>query len=179
MKSFFIFLLSTLLVFSANAAEKRTVRGEFGINLYLRAAAKFSTHGVACVDQLYILPTAEDITKLVKFYEKRKEFVTFVPEGWDCDDFAREFKHYASVWSRNFYASPRAAVAVGIVWAELDGDLSDLFPGNHKLQFAYHATAVILRDDGQWLWFEPQTGSLTPVESMLFEGTVTVFRIEL
>lgn len=130
------------------------------------------------LDAIYIVPSSSDIVDLVKFFKKRKEFVSFTRDGWDCDNFAREFMHYASVWSRNHYGNAPAAIAVATVWVKCNGDVSDIFPGDHSLRHEYHVTNLILREDGQWFWFEPQSLALTPVESALYEDTLQVIRIE-
>lgn len=131
------------------------------------------------LDAVYIVPSSADIADLVKFYKKRREFTSFTKDGWDCDNFAREFMHYASVWSRNRYGNAPAAIAVATVWVKCNGDISDIFPGSHDLRHEYHVTNLILREDGQWFWFEPQTLTLTPVESALYEDTLQIIRIEL
>jgi hypothetical protein len=132
-------------------------------------------------DAVYIAPTADDIQQLLWFYRWRREGLGYIDEAWDCDNFAREFKYWADVWSVRYYSRSPAAIAVGVAYVCISGDITDLFPrSRHRLQApAYHCLNVILRADGQWLWFEPQTGQLVNVESMLYEGTISVFKIQL
>ena len=131
------------------------------------------------MDSLYVLPSQPDMDDLLKFYQKRKEPLPYVTDGHDCDDFARAFMHWAGVWSQHRYGRPKAAVAVGVAWVALHGDISDLFPGDHEHRTAFHVINVILREDGQWFFFEPQSRALSKVESMLYEGSLTISRIEL
>jgi len=129
-------------------------------------------------DGIYIAPTSEDIEQLLKFYRWRREGFPPIQEAWDCDNFAREFKHWADVWSVRYYARTPAALAVGMVYVRLDGDVSDIFPGLTNVH-CLHVLNVILRNDGQWLFFEPQTGRLVSVESMIYEGTLEVLKVNL
>lgn len=131
-------------------------------------------------DSVYIAPTQGDIEQMLKFYRARREGIPFLYQGFDCDNFAREFKHWADVWAVRFYSRTPAAVAVGMVYVKLSGDISDIFPGNHRYRAtAYHVLGVILRDDGQFFWFEPQSSQLVKVESMLYEGTLEVLKVNL
>ncbi len=130
-------------------------------------------------DSIYIAPTADDIQELLKFYRWRREGMEYLSEGFDCDDFAREFKHWATVWATRYYSHTPAALAVGMVYVHIDGDVSDIFPPSHEIREGYHVLNAILREDGQWLFFEPQTGCLVPVESMLYEGSIEVLKINL
>lgn len=130
-------------------------------------------------DNLYVMPSQADLDDLRKFYDKRRERLPYVTDGYDCDDFSRAFMHWAGVWSQHRYGRPKAGVAVGTAWVILHGNCSDLFPGNNSIITGHHVINVILREDGQWFWFEPQSGALSKVESMLFEDSLTVVRIEL
>ena len=131
------------------------------------------------LDAFYYAPDAEGLKDLFRFYAKRREFTNYMVDVWDCDDFAREFTHLSRVWHRLALGKGGAGLTVGTVYVKFDGDVSDLFPGSHALQSDYHVTNVVLASNGRWFWFEPQTGSFKPVESALYEGTITVLRIEL
>lgn len=132
-------------------------------------------------DSRYFCPTDSEITELLAFYNWRREDLRYISEAWDCDNMAREFKHWADVWAVHHYRHSAVAVAVGMVYVRLEGDVSDLFPsaGHELISTAYHVLGAILREDGQWLFFEPQTGRLVPVEGPLYEGSVTVLKINL
>lgn len=129
-------------------------------------------------DGIYIAPTADDIQQLLKFYRWRREGMEYLSEGFDCDDYAREFKHWATVWGVRYYSRTPAAVAVGMAYVHISGDISDIFSG-HELREGYHVLNVILRSDGQFLFFEPQTGALVPVESMLYEGSLEILKVNI
>jgi len=131
------------------------------------------------LDSRYVVPNSTDIAQLVTFYTTRKEFAKFYVEAWDCDDIAREFMHYSRVWTVQRYSKAPVAIAVALAYVRVDGDISDIFPGNHRIVRGLHVLNLILRDDGQWFFFEPQTLALAPVESMLFEGSITIMRVEL
>ncbi len=132
-------------------------------------------------DSAYLAPTQEDIDALLKFYRWRREGLGYLSEAWDCDNFAREFKHWADVWSVHYYDRAPVAVAVGMAYVKISGDVSDIFPsvGHKQIPIFYHVLNVIRRADGQWLFFEPQTGALVPVESMLYEGSIEVLKVNL
>jgi len=129
-------------------------------------------------DSLYISPTDEDIEAFLKFYRWRREGLPYVPEANDCDNFAREAKYLADVWAVRYYSRTPAAIAVGMVYVKLDGDVSDISPGQTDVH-GYHVLNVIRRSDGQWLFFEPQSGRLVPVESMIYEGGIEVLKVTL
>ena len=131
-------------------------------------------------DVVYVAPTADDIRQLLKFYHRRKEGLQYVKDAFDCDNFSREFKHWADVWSIRHYLGSRVGVAVGMVYVHIAGDITDIFPlSDHDLVKGYHVLNVIVRNDGQCLFFEPQTGILVPVESMIYEGSLEVIRVNL
>jgi hypothetical protein len=156
---------------------------------YEGLAAEISEHLHWCMpddvlsgpeDSIYIAPTAEDIQSLLKFYRWRREGMEYLPEGWDCDNFSREFKHWSDVWGVRYYSHTHAAVAVGMAYVKVDGYIEDIFPRSQGSWVSgYHVLNVILRADGQFLFFEPQTGALVPVESMLYEGSLEVLKINL
>lgn len=131
-------------------------------------------------DTLYIAPTEHDIKQLLKFYRPRRSGLEYLDQAWDCDNFAREFKYWADVWSTRYYSYTPSALAVGMAYVKLEGDLSDIFPGHHEYSpVVYHVLIVIMRNDGQWLWYEPQSGALVPVESMLYEGSAEIIKVNL
>jgi hypothetical protein len=122
-------------------------------------------------DSYYISPTQKDIEDMVVFAIAHKEFTPYVEEAWDCDNFAREAKHWMDVWSLRHYRHSRSAIAVGMAYVRLsdpDGEL-----------LGYHAMNVIRRNDGQWFFYEPQNGQLIPVDGPLSDGCITVLRITM
>jgi len=129
-------------------------------------------------DCLYISPTKDDIEAFLKFYRWRREGLPYLPEGWDCDNFSSEAKYLADVWAVRYYSHTPAAIAVGKAYVKLDGDVSDIFPGAIDVH-GYHVLNVIRRSDGQWLFFEPQSGRMVPIESMIYEGGIEVLKVTL
>lgn len=132
-------------------------------------------------DNLYLAPTQSEIKELIAFYEWRREDSEYVTDAWDCDNAAREFKHWADVWALHRYKHSAAAIAVGMVYVRAEGDISDIFPqGGHGYHpRSYHVLGAILREDLQWFFFEPSTRILVPVESLIYEGSLTVLKINL
>jgi hypothetical protein len=64
---------------------------------------------------------------------------------------------------------------MAVAFVKLDGPYP-LSAGEPYAQ-GYHAINVILRDDGQWFFFEPQNGRLCPVEGSIYEGAIEVLKI--
>jgi len=130
-------------------------------------------------DSFYISPTQAEIDEMVAFAVAHKEWTPYVEEAWDCDNFAREFKHWADVWAlRHFQA--RIAVAVAVAYVQLEGDISELYPGEDAIPLVYHAMIVIRRSDGQWFFLEPQSkGRMVPVDGLLCMGSLKVVKVNL
>lgn len=165
---------------SSFAKPKNELLGLNAPTLFLLTWAKFdAVKPPELVDRVYAVPSEADIKRLLKFHTKRKEFASYIPEQWDCDDFAREFQYLAHVWSRHHYGTTRVSLTVGRAYVQFNGNVSDLFPGDNSWRTDLHVTNVILRDDGRWFWYEPQSGALSPVESALYEGSITVYHIEM
>jgi len=126
-------------------------------------------------DAYYISPTKEDLAAMVAFVLENKEKTPYVEESWDCDNFAREAKHWMDVWALRNYRNSRAAVTVGVAYVKL----FIVLPDGEKFPLAYHALNVIRRSDGQWFFYEPQNGQLEPIELSLEDGSVEVVKINL
>lgn len=129
-------------------------------------------------DAIYIMPTDQDIRDFLRFYRWRREGLPFHDEAWDCDNISREAKHWADVWAYRYYGRSSASIAVGRAFVHMVGDIRDIWPGYVDVDF-YHVLNVILRADGQWLFFEPQNGKLVPIEGFIYERTIEVLRIEI
>jgi len=126
-------------------------------------------------DAFYISPTQEDLEAMVAFAVAHKEWTPYTEQSWDCDNFAREAKHWMDVWALRNYRNSRAAVSVGVAYVKI----FMVFPEGDKWLLGYHAMNVIRRNDGQWFFYEPQNGKLEPVELALEEGSVEVVKINL
>lgn len=130
------------------------------------------------VDGTYYAPTKAEIEDLLRFVAARRELLPYIPEAWDCDNFATEFYYWSQVWSvRHTHAAP-IAVAVGVAYVKLDGPYQ-LFRGEPYVQGVYHAINVILRNDGQWFFVEPQNGNIVPIEGSIYEGAIEVVKIAI
>lgn len=184
-----LFLLAFVLAPFANIKSSNTptkpeplvlVPG-IAISYSLREATGWFSSDVSRrpLDLLYAMPSNTDIGHIIKFCRDHRERTTVISEAWDCDDFAREFAYLARVWSVREFPDAPFSISVGIAFLKMDGDVSDIFPRRHDWVTGYHATNIILRDDGQWFFYEPQSGALCPIESMLLEGSVTILRIEI
>jgi len=129
-------------------------------------------------DGIYRQLSPESIDSLIAFWKARKEPFPYESEAWDCDNFALEFFYLAQCWNMRTesYMLPPPPV-VGIALIHVDG-YYDLFSHSFTGDF-YHAINVIQRDDGQWLFFEPQNGRMMPIDGSIYEGAIEVVRIIL
>lgn len=128
-------------------------------------------------DAVYYALSAAQIEDLVSFWRARREMFRYREEAWDCDDFAREFLHLSRIWSMRTLGGLPIAPAVGSAYILVDGNY-ELFPGAPMVTGAAHVINLILRDDGQWLFFEPQSGVLLPVEGPIYES-VKVLKVQI
>lgn len=127
------------------------------------------------MDSYYFAPTQSEIDEMLAFIKARREPFPYIPEAWDCDSFAFEAYHWANVWGVRHTAGRRGAPTMAVAFVKLDGPYP-LSAGEPYAQ-GYHAINVILRDDGQWFFFEPQNGRLCPVEGSIYEGAIEVLKI--
>lgn len=128
------------------------------------------------VDYFYTPLSAAEISDLVAFWVRHRQPFPFLDDSWDCDDKGLEFFYWSRVWAVRRGAGQWPPPAVGMAYVSVDGcyelfSNTISFRGNHVLN-------VILRDDGQWLFFEPQTSKLLPIEGPIYES-VTVVKIVL
>lgn len=122
-------------------------------------------------DAYYISPTQDELEAMVAFAMSSKEQTPYVSESWDCDNYAREAKHWMDVWALRNYRHSRTALAAAVAYVRISDELGFLL--------GYHAMNVIRRNDGQWFFLEPQNGKLTPVENLLEDGTLVILKINL
>lgn len=129
-------------------------------------------------DGLYFALSQAQIDDLVRFHYDRREAFPYVVDAWDCDDMAREFLHLSRVWNIRRNGVLRCAPAVGAAYVRLQGPY-DLVDGSPFAR-AYHVINVILRDDGQWFFFEPQSAKLLPIEGpVLYEQSIEVMKVQI
>ena len=127
-------------------------------------------------DLLYILPTQEDIEDLLKFHRSHKAGFKYTPEGFDCDDFATEFKYWATVWGMRRYQKSEAATLVGKAYVHLHG-YYEIFQSGRPVS-GYHVLNFVVRSDGKILLIEPQSGKYALLDGFIYEDSLTVLRIE-
>lgn len=115
-------------------------------------------------DKFYIQPTSADIKDFLTYYKFRKEN-GYVPDSFDCDDFAREFLHLSRVWSKRYYDGVPASVLTAAVYVRIVKKYGNLSPGG------LHVLNLICRNDGVWFLVEPQdqTMSLVSETGHIFE----------
>lgn len=131
------------------------------------------------VDGIYFSLAQENIEDLFSFVRARCETFPYIPEAWDCDDFALEFHYLARVWAvRATQGAATVTPAVGIAYVKLDGPYP-LFRNDPYISNVYHAINVVLRNDGQWFFIEPQNGNIMPIEGSIYEGAIEVVKIAL
>ena len=127
------------------------------------------------VDSGYYALTQAQIDDLFSFVKARHELTPYISEAWDCDDFALEFHYLARVWSVRQMQGEPVSPTVGIAYVALNGPYP-MIRGERFVQ-GYHAINVILRDDGQWFFVEPQNGNIVPIEGSIYEGAIEVIKI--
>lgn len=130
-------------------------------------------------DSYYISPTQSQIDEMVAFAMSHKEWTPYISQAWDCDNFAREFKYWADVWALRHLGEFEAGLTVAVAYVRLEGDLSEIFPGEVDVPLVYHAMITIRRTDGQWFFLEPQNGRMAPVDGLLCLGSIKVLKINL
>lgn len=130
------------------------------------------------VDGAYYSLTKAEIEDLLSFVKARREMIPYIPDGFDCDDFALEFYYWSRVWSVRHTGAAPIAPAVGIAYVKLDGPYP-LFSGEPFVSGVYHAINVILRNDGQWFFLEPQNGRWCPIDGSIYEGAIEVVKIQI
>lgn len=130
------------------------------------------------VDSEYFSLTQAQIDDLFSFVKARREMTPYIAEAWDCDDFALEFHYLARVWAVRQMQGAQIAPTVGMAYVALDGPYP-LVKNEPFISGVYHAINVILRNDGQWFFVEPQNGSLVPVEGSIYEGAIIVIKIAI
>lgn len=134
----------------------------------------------ASFDSWYLRPTREELEQIVAFYFLKRDLTEYMPEAADCDDIAREFMHVSHVWLRRCSPNLPASITVGMAYVEIDGDYGALFPRSAGAHLkAYHCLNVVWLRDGSWVFVEPQTGCITPVEPLIYEGVVYAFRVDM
>lgn len=128
------------------------------------------------VDGIYFSLTQAEIDDLLSFVKARREMIPYIADAYDCDDFSLEFHYWARVWAVRHTGGAPIAPAVGMAFVKLDGPYP-LFRSEPYVIGVYHAINVILRNDGQWFFVEPQNGNLVPIEGSIFEGAIEVVKI--
>lgn len=174
-------LLFLSLVFTrpttAVPAEKITT-GALVSSVYLHIAfelqpEQFGTYD-APIDALYSVPSDKQLERIHKACLKPG---TFVPESFDCDDFAFEYFVRARKYAREKFLPSGAALAVGVLYVRIDGPLWDLGIEPGPFGPVHHALNIYLRNDGKWIVAEPQTGKLVPWECLKYEGNITICKV--
>lgn len=85
------------------------------------------------------------------------------PESFDCEDFARLARVYATEANRVANTKPKAAIA--FAETEVIGGDKSSYPGEcHALNLIRIASSGPAPVATRWLFFEPQTGRETTVE---------------
>lgn len=130
------------------------------------------------VDAVYTPLTQKEINELIAFWREKKQSFVYSQETWDCDDFALEFFYLSRVWCMKRTQGQSAPPAVGSAFVVLHG-CYELFEKPVWPHRAGHVLNVILRDDGQWFFFEPMSGKMCPIEGPLYEDSIEVVKISI
>lgn len=142
--------------------------------LALSARSTFRSD-VRAEDSFYVCPTTAQVPELIKFCEKART-KKYVPDAWDCDDLAREYRVNAAKWSVGVWPGVPAALAVGTAIVRLDGVVHELGIPSAK---GLHAMIVLCRADGVWILIEPTTAKWVKAEEAFYEGNVEFLSIAL
>lgn len=129
-------------------------------------------------DSVYRPLSQAEIDDLLVFWNARRELHEYENESWDCDNFALEFYYLATAWNMRiptFFPPPPPVVGIALIHVE---GFYPLWRTPTWDEFN-HAINVIQRDDGQWLFFEPQNGKMLPIEEMIYSGDVETIKIIL
>ncbi len=131
------------------------------------------------LDAFYILPNQDALDRVEKFRRRFCDGGPYLDEAKDCDDFAREATYLAKRWSYRYFDGVPASLAYGSAFVRVNGPYALFSKSRYQWFTGYHVINVYLRNDGQWFFFEPQSGLSEPVESMLYEGAVEVLRLDI
>lgn len=154
--------------------ESRTNLARSIVRLLSQKESLSPEHGPE--DGSYFSLTAAQVTNLMTFCWARREAFPYIADAWDCDDIAREFHHQARIWGVRLTGGAPIAPAVGMAYVKLCG-VYPLFPNHPDATGVYHVLNVILRNDGRWFFYEPQSGLMCPIEGPIYEGTIEVLKI--
>lgn len=169
-----LFLTSTLLL--ADNIHRRPELVKLVRKTLFPPFSDSTEHGPE--DGVYYSLSQVQIDDLLRFYNDRRETFPYIVDAWDCDDMAREFLHLSRIWNVRRNPGIPFVPAVGAAYVLVDGPY-DLVSSSPVVKAA-HVINVILRDDGQWLFFEPQTGKLLAIEGpLLYEEVIKVVKIQL
>lgn len=114
-------------------------------------------------DSHYIKPTKEDVKDFVKFFLANKAKDKYASQSNDCDENAREALYFARLWSHRQFKGKEAALMFGAAYVEIR---------SNKARKSYHVLNFIGYADGEWVWFEPQTTTITSLKTGLKEYRV-------
>lgn len=129
-------------------------------------------------DGRYFSLTQAQIDQMLAFYRHRRELLPYTRDAWDCDDMAREFLLLSRMWSAREYPGLPLAPAVGAVYLIVDGPY-ELFPRYKGDEKFAHVINCYRRTDGQWFFFEPQSGLSIPIQGPIYEGNWDIVKIQL
>jgi hypothetical protein len=150
---------------------------DYALVRYLHIERKFPD---STFDAVYLRPTRAQLEELLTFYRLKRDLTQWVEEASDCDDIGREFMHVSHVWLRRTFPELHASIAVGMVYVEIDGDYGPLAPSAAGEDTkGLHVLNLVWLADGSWVFVEPQTGCIAPIESLLYEGVIYVFRVDM
>jgi hypothetical protein len=102
-------------------------------------------------DNEFYLPTRAEIEMLLAERPIRKARVR--DESFDCDDFAFVFKGMVALEGRDL-DHVTSSMCVGIAWGYF-----------RWIPDTFHAVNWALVDDSEFVWIEPQDGTIHPVDA--------------
>lgn len=128
-------------------------------------------------DSVYIVPRVDDLERMFRYIAKYWWSEKYVPNARDCDDAAREATYLAKRWSADFYDEIPASVAFGSAYVKLDGVLDGLW-NTREIVTGFHVLNFYLDSECNVWFFEPQSARSARAESFIYEGSITVLKLE-
>lgn len=180
MKNLLIFLLTLPLL--AGCVSSRSARpttetaiveswATVGGSLAMSARLNLDT-----VDQQYLSLTESQIKDMMAYCARNRTRL-YLDEAFDCDDIAREYRVLAERWMLMRFGNPPppASLAMAQLFVEVEGYVDGVFTYPHAL----HVVIAVRRVDGVWFVIEPGVDKRGELLRAIYEGTISVFRVEI
>ena len=102
----------------------------------------------------------------------RANVQTYVPEKFDCDDFALKTVVLATEALNESDDLSNCGHSIGICYLHINGNLNGVTDGNH-------ATNIVRIDDGRLVFFEPQNRGIIDARGVVRDGIAKPYFYQL